>query len=137
MSEEEHQKCALEIALTVKNLMSMTTGEIKAYFAEVDRRRVEATEKANDRTIFEFCLIREISQLKCSGAERESLRTSRIEAYEAGEFDYSIDAKRSEEILIRMEDLHFPDSNKKLKEVDQSSTYEKLLKMQQSKKLSK
>lgn len=137
MPEEERQQHALRIACEVKRLLAMTRGEIKEYFRALDEARVEKITKENDRVIFEFCLIRELSSLKVYGAEKDRIRQERISAYEAGTFDYSADAKRSEEILIRMEDLHFPDSNKKLKEVDTSSTYEKLLQMQQSKKLTK
>lgn len=134
MSEEERQQHALEIALKVKSLLAMTTGEIKEYFRVLDEEKRDKITRENDRVLFEYCLIRELSSLKIYGEEKERFRKERWTGYESGTFDYSTDAKRSEEILIRMQDVHFPEGAKKLKEVSQESTYEELLKKQEAQK---
>ncbi|HAB66671.1 MAG TPA: hypothetical protein DCE23_04825 [Firmicutes bacterium] len=134
MSEEERQQHALEIALKVKSLLAMTTGEIKEYFRVLDEEKRDKINRENDRVLFEYCLIRELSSLKIYGEEKERFRKERWAGYESGTFDYSADAKRSEEILIRMQDVHFPEGAKKLKEVSQESTYEELLKKQEAQK---
>jgi len=128
LTEEQLAIAKMKIVDEIKKVSAMTTKEAKEYFAARDSEH-------NRRTIFEYCLQSELTEVKTngeplSGEERLAFRRKREEDFEAGIFDYPEELKQGAEIALNMRDKEFPPENRRLI----TSTYDILLKKQSANK---
>lgn len=130
LSKEELEFHSKEVIKTIRSVLGMTRKEAKEFFDARDEERRRKAVSHNDHVVFDYCLTTEITKLGLSGKERDDFRAEREAAYISGEFDYSEGEKQAQEILIRMQDVHFPEGSKKLMDVDTTSTFDMLLEKQ-------